>query len=108
MTFRALPDPSYTRGAVSKQCHTFSGGLSGPFVEGELHYRLTVSGARTITEGDRLRRTGINFVIPKDQKDRLTQGLKAGPTYPVKLTVTVKQGKKGFWIAVVSAIEREN
>lgn len=87
------------------QTVTVRGDLSGTLYEETGRYRLTVKGARTTADGSKLRTDGINFVIPKEQKQPLTKRFQKDRLYPVKLTVTVKQESGGHWVATVSDIE---
>ena len=89
------------------QTLTVRGNLSGTMYQGKGRCRLTVNGARTVADGEKLRLDGINFVIQNEETGRLMAGMKPDQFYPVKLTVTVKQGVGGHWFAVVSEIERE-
>jgi hypothetical protein len=80
--------------------------LCGTPIPGNIHTRLTVKGARTTADGQTMRADGINFVIPPSQTPVLMKGIQPGVFYPVRITVTVSQGGKGFWLANVSKIER--
>jgi hypothetical protein len=56
------------------QTVTVRANISGTIYEGVARYRLTVKGAKATADGQKIQKTGINFDIPKDQKDRLMNG----------------------------------
>jgi hypothetical protein len=70
-------------------------------------YRLTIKDAQTTIEAGKIQVKGINFEIPQDQKDRLTEGFEASKFYPVRLTVRINLGQKGYWFATVLQIDNE-
>ena len=71
--------------------------------EGRL--RLKVKDDKIIVDCAEKHKNGINFILPKSQES-LIAGFPDTFTR-VKLTVSIKQGARGFWLAVVSGVERE-
>lgn len=65
---------------------------------------LTVKGKEVTIEGGQVNKAGINFVVAKENKERLLTGLRDGDFARATITATVKKGKPG-WLAVVSDIK---
>jgi hypothetical protein len=84
------------------------GDLFGTCYDGKGRYRLTVRGQHTFVDGSTLRSDGINFILPTEQKERLMGSMKSDQFYPVAMTVSVRQGPGGRWLAEVSEIKRED
>jgi len=85
------------------------GEASGPLLEGSLHFRVSVRDRTGTVLSDKLHHEGVNFVVPKDDKNRLTNGLKDDKFQPVRLTLTLLfRQQKGFWFATISDLELLN
>jgi hypothetical protein len=108
---RKVPPAVVTLAALNENPAAFDGRilqldaeLSGKVFEEPTRCRLYVKDRDLLVDAKRIRDPGINFIVLKQQQP-LLDGFTA-QYVPVKLTVTVKQGLRGYWLAVVSAIEK--
>ena len=80
--------------------------VAGAVVEGGgKNFRLSVNGRSAEADPDKKDGLKVNFVVPKDQRDRVLKGWTPDTIYTADLTLTVKSGPKGLvWFATVSEV----
>jgi hypothetical protein len=80
--------------------------VAGAVVEGAKYFRLAVDGHSAAVGVNRGVADAVNFVVQKDQKEKLLKNWKTDVKYTADLTVTLQggKGKDKHWFAVVSEI----